>query len=292
MNKSFDYCNKCGKADDAAIIHCAVCSYTYHTKCVAPKLTIKACDDLISSNNFQFYCDEHQNLCVHKLLNRISLLERKFRVCLEPLSDINNALEKHQADLAESLYNKSPIPVRSLVSPMAPPKRSLRSNRKPLKEVIPEVPTKKSKVSKNMNKEAVASIIPIVEEEIINGPFINPSCSTTSTSNDLEAELVAIAPEKKVFLSNLPSKATVKAIENHLLRKIPMFTISCIEVEKLVIKNDRNYSSFVINAKENLELFNTIVDEKLWPPYSIVHEFKNKSRKQNFQKLQRYQRRK
>lgn len=79
MEKSFNICNKCRKDDDQPVIHCAVCCYPFHMKCIAPKLTVKTFDDVMSLPGFQFYCDDHLNLCVHKLLNRISLLEKNLR---------------------------------------------------------------------------------------------------------------------------------------------------------------------------------------------------------------------
>lgn len=126
MEKSFDFCNKCRKDDNCALVHCAVCSFPFHVKCVAPKLTVKACDDLVANPSFHFYCEDHLNLCVHKLLNRISKLERKFKVCIEPLSDISSELEKHQADLKKLGYNKSASPSTKEVAVATSPSYELQ----------------------------------------------------------------------------------------------------------------------------------------------------------------------
>ncbi|KAL5282300.1 hypothetical protein ACFFRR_005469 [Megaselia abdita] len=115
MEKTFDVCNKYRKEDNCALIHCAVCSYPFHVKCVAPKLTVKACDKLILNTSFHFYCDDHQNFCGHKLLNRISSLERKFRKCVEPLTEISAELDKHQTELSTSGYNSLNVDINDQI---------------------------------------------------------------------------------------------------------------------------------------------------------------------------------
>lgn len=99
MNKNVVVCKKCFKKNGSPLIHCAVCSYPFHVSCVAPKLSKNAGNELIANENFHFYCEEHKNLCVHKLLNRISLLETKIEACannlLQTLPLVDNE-EPHQ----------------------------------------------------------------------------------------------------------------------------------------------------------------------------------------------------
>lgn len=113
----------------------------------------------------------------------------------------------------------------------------------------------------------------------------------TTIENDLEVELLAIIPEKKVFLSNLPSHATVKALQNHIQRKIQNFDLTSVEINKMDIGKERKHSSFVLNVKTNMDLYQTFVDANFWPAHSIVHEFNANRRKPNFRQYRKTQKR-
>lgn len=113
----------------------------------------------------------------------------------------------------------------------------------------------------------------------------NPGTSSSSdlTANIPEFELCAIAPEKKVFLSNFPTSTTVAEIQAHIKKKIPEINLSDVEVKKTETKSERpSYSSFVINAWNNMQLFNVLVDTKFWPIHSVVHEYNNSRKRSNF----------
>jgi hypothetical protein len=311
MTKSFDHCNKCGKEDDRALIHCAVCSYPYHPKCVASKLTIKACDDLIANDNFQFYCDDHKNLCVHKLLNRISLLERKFRVCLEPLESITNELDKHQTDLAESRYEIATVLPQSEVNSTA---SSLLEHPD---SIAPETPIHQSfsnvtirRSQKNRQNGSIANTnsstenISTPDRSFSNTAMDNDKQKTTSKtlhSSDASTRLnlpstsastnqvlaspstepsleetcgiTVVPPPKAIFLSRLGADVSKEQVEKFIKTKIP--NAVGLSVRKMLFKSPREYSTFVVNTGNNAEVFNTVVDSSFWPALTVVKEFQH-----------------
>lgn len=314
MNKSFDFCNKCRKKDDAAIIHCAVCSYPFHSKCVAPKLTVKACDDLISINNFQFYCDDHQNLCVHKLLNKISLLERKFKMCSEPLRDINQALEKHQFDLADSGYNKSPVQTPAYTASSSSngksPQQNVRITRSqrnktstavaPIPLLLSSTQNKRDKRSgksesstEHKNNSASASLSsdkpeksPVRQKDPISSltdmeetPFLTASIPANI--------LVALPPSKNIFLSGLSPDMTEKNV-NDYINVMCDFDIP-IKVRKMRLREGTDHSSFILYSGRNHDMFKMLIDPSFWPENSIVDEFVEhenfRNVKRNFKRL-------
>ncbi|KAL5285707.1 hypothetical protein ACFFRR_007414 [Megaselia abdita] len=52
-------------------------------------------------------------------------------------------------------------------------------------------------------------------------------------------KLRAIAPEKKIFLSNFPSDTTTVEIQNHIKEKIPEISSSLINITKIETKSER-----------------------------------------------------
>lgn len=284
MNKSFDYCNKCGKADDAAVIHCAVCSYPYHAKCVAPKLTIKACDDLISNNNFQFYCDDHQNLCVHKLLNRISLLERKFRICLEPLTEINCVLDKHQSDLAEAGYNKSTVVEQGDLVPATI--TSAVQNRE-TQNVTLRRPNKKRMnnrtITQNSPNPHSTSSMPL-ESPINSGvdcqqtqhaiSFSQQHHSQNATEFDRQQEpptLVCVAPKRGIFLSGFEPNTTTEDIQTYI-EYYAKDSLN-INIRKMKFHDQSRSAVFVIYVGRDENAFNILCDSSFWPQQANCREY-------------------
>lgn len=94
-------------------------------------------------------------------------------------------------------------------------------------------------------------------------------------------ELRAIAPTKKVFLTNFPAEITSVDIHSHLVTKLPEFNLRCEQIEKVSFKSKRSYSSFIINTGEDLVLFNEIVKSEIWPIHTVVHEFKEQPRQRS-----------
>lgn len=105
-------------------------------------------------------------------------------------------------------------------------------------------------------------------------------------------ELVAIAPERKVFISNFPIQTTASDIQSYVRKKLPTTSLSGVNISKIDSKSNRpTFSSFTINTGENIDLFNQLVDPKLWPMHSVVHEFDANRRRPNFHQGRRKHRR-
>lgn len=131
-------------------------------------------------------------------------------------------------------------------------------------------------------------IVPSTSSTVENQQSTPPE----SISNNLELELIAIVPVKKIFLSNFPSETTDKAIQNHIRRKIPAEHLENVVVDKMDLNGDRKYSSFIVTVGDNLEIFNKMIEPTFWPAHSIVHEFNYNKRKPNFHQGRGYKKRK
>lgn len=144
------------------------------------------------------------------------------------------------------------------------------------------------KTDSNFPSLAAASSHQVIRQAVLPPPVASVDLTTSNPS----FELCAIAPEKKVFVSNFPTNTTVAEIQGHLKKSITENGIASINIEKIEPKVERStYSSFIINAFQNVELFNLLVDSKLWPIHTVVHEFNNSRRKSNFQSNRKRQRR-
>lgn len=115
--------------------------------------------------------------------------------------------------------------------------------------------------------------------------------SNKSPIKNTPVELRAIAPVKKVFLSNFPPETSTSAIYQHLKKSIPDLTMDFEKIEKIAFKTERSYSSFLIDTGENIELFGKLSDLSVWPLHTIVHEYRKPKQNVNFHAKRRYQRR-
>lgn len=280
MEKSFDYCNKCRKEDDSALIHCAVCAHPYHVKCVAPKLTIKACDDLVANNSFHFYCADHQNLCVHKLLNRIALLERKLRVCLEPLSDIRNELDKHQADLVKSGYSKSEPAVTQISKVIAPtPIPPENEVSEVLEPVTHESSTNVTLRRSNRKRQNDCGIIHTSPKRLRSSPslvtsnvdHIPPFDQNERSPSENPPILKCITPQKAVFLSGFDPATSVDDIQVYI--EYYARTRLKINIRKMKFNVQSRSAVFVINVGTDLDAFKLLCDPNFWPSHANCREY-------------------
>lgn len=85
-------------------------------------------------------------------------------------------------------------------------------------------------------------------------------------------ELVALERPKSLFLSGLPISTTEKAKLNHISKNVPEFPLDAISISKLSTRGD--YSSFLVNMGRDERLFDSLNSTEVWPPRTIVHEFK------------------
>jgi hypothetical protein len=284
MEKSFDFCNKCRKIDNGALIHCAVCSYPYHVKCIAPKLTVKACDDLIANNNFHFYCDDHSELCVHKLLNRISKLERKFRTCVEPLNDISNELDKHQQHLNNSGYNIGVKPNTKDAAVSTSPTREMKMAEVTVPNSVVE---KRGSLNSNVtirhrqNKNNKTPVIHNIDhnQDAIILPDSDVSDQLVTVSVEIPRieehreppTLVCVSPRKAVFLSGFDPNTSTEDIMKYIEFYIhPGLNIN---VRKMKFHEKSRSAVFVIYVGTDEAMFNRLCDNNFWPRHANCREY-------------------
>lgn len=274
MEKTFDHCNKCRKDDDSALIHCAVCAYPYHVKCVAPKLSVKTCDDLIANNNFHFYCDAHQSLCVHKLLNRISLLERKLRVCLAPLNDISNELDKHRSDLEQSGYNKSAAPIHEdqivatpsieVADPLLHPEIDGTSMHTSFSNITLRRQPKKRPNDPSIDHESPKS------KRRSPTPTRSPDIDQRQEHQNAPT-LKCLKPQRAVFLSGFETDTTVEDIKVYI--EYYARTRLNINIRKMKFHVQSRSAVFVINVGTDDEAFELLCDPHFWPSHANCREY-------------------
>lgn len=305
-------CNICHKASRSPLVNCAVCKYPYHMKCVAPNSTIKDFDGLLSTPGFYFYCKNHHNLSVHKLLKRISSIEEKFKKCF---SEVNDELASFQESLQSCELENMPFEKISISntndSPLTTTKSHIngKAKRKSSEEVSDDPPKRSKDASLVTEKQILSPSLPIVivsSQQTTTNVIAEPTSptyqqtslpSTSSNthsigvasqansnlelSNQLENNLFALPKRRRVFLSHLPVETSEKAIENHL-RKINI-PVDQVSIEKFKFKTPRRYSSFVINV-ENDGTFQHLLNPSNWPVGTIVHEYNTRSDFQNNQR--------
>jgi hypothetical protein len=288
--KSFEFCNKCKKEDNCALIHCAVCSYPYHAKCVAPKLTVKACDELVANNNFQFYCDDHQSLCVHKLLNRINLLERKFRKCTEPLVDITNELDKHQADLTTSGYNKVSV---------IPPTLTVTDNHAQASTTISTSVTLQPSQNENeLNIHHNTSNVTLRRhtQKRINYDQTDQQSQLEDLSrqvhdnsplpaeSDIQAPVLrCIEPRRAIYLSGLEPDTSSNDILAYIEYKVKAKLD--INIRKMQFHTESRAAVFVIYVGNSLPNFKLLCNSSFWPDRVHCREYDFFRKHQKHQKI-------
>jgi hypothetical protein len=302
MEKSFEICNKCHKNDSCALIHCVVCAYPFHVKCIAPKLTVKACDDLVANSNFHFYCDDHSDLCVHKLLNRISKLERKFRPCIEPLTDISKELDTHQLHLKNSGYNTAAKPNTKDAAVSTSPSRgreSLNLSSQPVEKRGSlssniTIRRKKNHITSEVEHNGLPNQIHGLSSDTIvdvetQCEAINPISTASQSSATLGSKavnnniLTTVNPSRNVFLSGLSPDTTEEQVNLYINTNYE--ALIPVNVKKMRLKEDADHSSFIILTGRNKTLFENLVKPSFWPSEAIVHQFVAKENFRNGLKI-------
>lgn len=205
-------------------------------------------------------------------------------------------LNNNIASISSILFTISNKEVTGNITPSTntPPKssrqtRSKRLNTGVVQESNPKV-IRKNNILPSCSGASTRQVVQCVDPKPV--PVVDPVDLTAAEGTE-DFELCAIAPEKKVLISNFPTTTTVADIVTHIKKKVPgNILITSFDVKKIEPKTERpiTYSSFIINSYDNLEVFKLLVDSKLWPVHSVVHEF-NTRRKTNFQYNRRRQRR-
>ena len=261
--KSFEYCNKCHIFDNYPLARCAVCCLPFHMKCILPNVPVTSFDEFERCPNFTFYCDEHMNFCVHKLLSKISLLERKFSEGMEPMIEIYQELENHKKDLSNSSYvkpsNKPNIPITSAAAAASAAGyvNSLPRNRNKRTHSTPPSndPAKRPKEAEVMDTDD-----PVVINAVVN------------TDNSIPPpSLLCMKPDKTIFLSRLHCDTSIDSIKDYI--KYHTKIDKEFSIRKMNFNTPRSHASFVINVGNDDDAFNVICNKQIWPEDAIVREY-------------------
>lgn len=82
-----------------------------------------------------------------------------------------------------------------------------------------------------------------------------------------------VPPPKSIFLSRLGVDVTTEQVKKFITTKIP--AAQRISVRKMLFRGPRNYSSFVVDVGNDLNLFNDVVQQAFWPELTLVKEFQH-----------------
>lgn len=173
-----------------------------------------------------------------------------------------------KADLRRG--TKSSLPNSGLtlpISPLAVPNATSPSHQVTVTPSVSKRNTTNTAVSKPPTS---ASQPPSFNSSLYQHVDTSTSRTAVSLTNDMGIP-VAILP-RSVFLSRIGPSVTIEQVEDYIRRKIP--SASHFSARKMLFKDPREYSSFEITIRKNIDLFDTILRPDFWPTRAIVKEFK------------------
>lgn len=103
-------------------------------------------------------------------------------------------------------------------------------------------------------------------------PF-NVSPASTVTPLAVECGITVVPPPKSIFLSRLGVDVSTDQVKMFITTKIP--SAQNISIRKMLFRGPRNYSSFVVDVGNDLNLFNDVVQQSFWPELTVVREFQH-----------------
>lgn len=102
-------------------------------------------------------------------------------------------------------------------------------------------------------------------------------CLDDPEKEDLSPEIVCgitvVPPPKSIFLSRLGVDVTADQVKMFITTKIP--AAQDVSVRKMLFREPRSYSTFVVDVGPDLSIFNDVVQTTFWPALTVVKEFKN-----------------
>ncbi|KAL5286534.1 OPA1.2 family protein [Megaselia abdita] len=100
-------------------------------------------------------------------------------------------------------------------------------------------------------------------------PNLEVNVQQNSSLTDLEEELVALLPSKSIFVSGFPKGTTIKAISNHISKKLPLLDTKDMEIVKNTVKGD--YASFILKTDRNKTIYDSLIKTSVWHENTILH---------------------
>lgn len=108
-----------------------------------------------------------------------------------------------------------------------------------------------------------------IDDATVDNPVVQLTAS--SDSPEVVCGITVVPPPKSIFLSRLGVEVTDDKVVQFIKTKIP--TASNFNVRKMRFKDNREWSSFEITIRNDINLFNSIVSSEFWPDLTVVKEF-------------------
>lgn len=274
------------------------CSKNFHIDCV--KMT-KTSHKLISTNKqYKWFCPDCSNTTIMHILNELHSLSSE-------VNRLSSLIDKSEATsstpmVVEMATEWIPITASSSaqveivngdeVITIPSQKRSRSASASQLEDVIYveetiNFPKKRKNSAKQPTSKNLKNKKPIQTVNQIKESMVTPRITAQQLSSALEtpindnviAPLSAIEAKKWLFISRLDPHTSESQVVHHLATKleISQSEIVCKKLIKKGISEDRiMFMSFKVGLKPSL--FDKANNRLFWPPSTIVHEFKPRSK--------------
>ncbi|KAL5286473.1 hypothetical protein ACFFRR_007856 [Megaselia abdita] len=109
---------------------------------------------------------------------------------------------------------------------------------------------------------------------LCSSPSTASTSSSISTSESIEDDcgITVVPPPKPIFLSGLGIDVTPDQVQKYIKNKLPAAVLT---VRKMLFRVPRQFSSFELDVKGNLDIFNIIVQPEFWPALTVEKERKH-----------------
>lgn len=295
-NKKF--CNICELQVSQNDLKCVFCKHLFHISCSQVELNDAAI--VSKDNNIHWFCDQcnvfsHSDILI-VILKKITAMDKSMS---EIRSEVSGFTDAHRKVMA-SVSLKGPIKNDSPA--MNTRKRNASKRRGPdidSSEVVPAkkgvVPLTDGSTEENVHnktfRDAVLDQGASTSTNVTNLQVVDLTKSNTSTiiqtsssscgTNDIQSiePLSTVEGNKWIFVSRLNPKTVDNQVIHHLSSALGIASneIICNKLIKRGISSELiSYMSFKVGVKSSI--FDRAIDSSIWPPGSIVHEFKPRSK--------------
>lgn len=295
-------CNKCNIADASPVIHCSVCCCAFHYKCVFCDVPETIFEHLVNLNGFQWYCPSDRDFTTSKLLDRLSLMERKLMEKPSSFDDVFNDVVLGAASTAQAANPTSEREKRKQVrsrkraigspseaqevipakkgkqsSAVSDPGVQLTAAKQPVNKKTVSFPTLQSHdnnddvVASLPNDQAVLRVDPPVQHNTIKEVVATPQDNATSNDSSQHSKLVVVPRIKRrtIYISRLGPETSSDEVKLHIKENFP--ASKEVRITKFEGEIFTKYSSFIISCEE--EDFKGLLNRSQWPSGMDVREF-------------------
>lgn len=170
---------------------------------------------------------------------------------VSPLAVPNGTTDQQQVNVTQNSHNQSTITVH-------PSSRALN----------PATSSSSSSLNRTTDDGTVGN-----SDVQLTASSVASDVQQTASSDSPEAVcgITVVPPPKSIFLSRLGLEVTEGNVVQFIKTKIP--TAGNFHVRKMRFRDNREYSSFEITIRNDINLFNSIISPELWPALTVVKEF-------------------